>query len=304
MNFDSQATEIDAHKISNLDEEILQWSESIPESFRYNPEETLNEKGLYNRGHRRLQVILYLRTNQMRTQIYRPVLHSATSIMENRAEAQTVVDVAKDTIRLLNRLNDSTDIYRTQQVVFNYFLISALAVLFLAVSHAPHDFSRQVRDEFYQALDLVNGFSKNSYVARRLWKTIRSLKQIGPKLGLINRQTKLTDANDPHSSAAVAMAGLAGHPVDELVAYASAQNSSSLGSSPLDGQQMSYELTNLFEAAGEYAYGGQPSSQMVDGTNGYAASHGTSVGVSPSQERFSGMYGHEGEFSKIVGDLI
>jgi hypothetical protein len=64
------------------------------------------------------------------------------------------------------------------------------------------------------ALDLVRGLSTTSYVSKRLWKTIKMLKEVGPRLGLnINTNNEPSDA---HSSAAVAMAGLAGHQVDEM----------------------------------------------------------------------------------------
>ena len=301
--FEGAPSEIDQENIGYLDYQILQWHNTIPNSLRFNPSENYQAPEGVSRGQRRLHIILYLRTNQMRTLIYRPVLHSATTIMENRHFAQIGVDVAKDTIKVLTRLHETTDIYSTQQVCFNYFLLSALAVIFLAVSHAPMEFSHQVRDEFYQALDLVKGFSKNSYISKRLWKAIRGLKEIGPKLGLISRQTQLTNANDPHSSAAVAMAGLAGHKVDEMAAYASNKNSSSIGSSPMNGQQMSHELTNLFEAANVYGNTQISNAQTMEdvNSNGYIAS--------PTQrtqgiEGLSGMYGNGGEFSRIMRDLF
>ena len=218
--------------------------------------------------------------------------------MENRNYAQTVVDVAKDTIRVLTRLNETTDIYRTQQVCFNYFHISALAVLFLAVAHAPGVFSRQVRDEFYMALDLIKGFSTQSYVSQRLWKMIKGLKEVGPKLGVIQA---LTDPDDAHSSAAVAMAGLAGHQVDQRAAFTSAQQQSSLGNSPLDGQQMRDELTNLFEAAGGYGSNLFASGQALDGVNNFVGSQGETV---PATGGISGVYGNDGEFSRIMEPLF
>lgn len=238
----------------------------------------------------------------MRTHVYRPFLHSLIEIMEHRQAAQTVVDVAKDTIRVLTRLNEATDIYRTAQVLFNHFLTAAISVLFLAVSHAPNDFSNQVRDEFYQALDLIKGFSGQSYIAQRLWRTIKGLKEVAPKLGLVSRQSKLADASDPHSAAALAMAGLSGHAVDEMAAYASAADSSSLSNSPLSGQQMSYELTSLFEAAGGPAGMGTTNQPSVEGANGYSqpGSQAEMVGGSA----YSGMYGDSGDFSKLVGGLF
>ena len=299
--FEGLGSEINKDNIGYLDFQILQWHNNIPESLRFHQVDNATNANPVSRGQRRLQVILVLRTNQMRVLIYRPVLHSATNIMENRGYAQTVVDVAKDTIRVLTRLNDTTDIYRTQQTCFNYFLVSALAVLFLAVAHAPVEFSRQVRDEFYMALDLVKGFSTKSYISKRLWNMIKGLKEVGPKLGVISRQP-LTDPDDAQSSAAVAMAGLAGHQVDQMTTFNSAQQPSSLGSSPLDGQQMKDELTNLFEAAGGYGNNLFASGQALDGVNGFVAAQGE-MGTATTGG-ISGVYGSEGEFSRIMEYLF
>ena len=288
--------EIDQESIGSLDSSILHWHSTIPASLRFDPttDSFLPPTGI-SRGQHRLNIILYLRTNQMRVLIYRPVLHSATTIMEHRGLAQTGVDVAKDTIRVLTRLNESTDIYTTQQVCFNYFLLSALAVMFLAVSHAPLEFSHQVSDEFYQALDLVKGFSNDSYIAKRLWKAISGLKEIGPRLGLIHRQRQRSSSQDPQSTAAMAMAGLAGHPIDEASTYGPAHAPLTVGGSPMNGQQMSSELTNLFEAAKVYGNGipQTTGAQSMEGsrTHGYGVSMGDRAQA-------------EGEFSRIIGDLF
>ncbi|KAL8849644.1 MAG: hypothetical protein Q9221_005411 [Calogaya cf. arnoldii] len=264
--------EVEEKTMTYLDFQILDWQSQIPDSLRFCPTPRVDvpDIGASSRAQRRLQVLLYLRANQMRILIYRPVLHSATSIMENRHQAGVVVEVAKDTVRVLTRLNQTTDIYRTQQVCFNHFLVSALAALFLAVSHAPVEFNQSVRDEFYMAIDLVRGFSA-SYVSRRLWETIKGLKEVGPRLGLVSRPA-LSEPIDPHSSAAVAMAGLAGHRVDEMTAFPASQGAAAMGQSPMNGQQMSYVLTNLFEAAGGYSNGTMSSdSQGINHGNGYAA---------------------------------
>ncbi|KAI9819858.1 MAG: hypothetical protein M1827_006427 [Pycnora praestabilis] len=263
-------------EIGYLDYQTMQWFQNIPSSLKFLDPSTGQEVESTTRGMRRLRILLYLRANQMRIMIYRPVLHTLTSIMENRAYASTVVNLAKDTIRVLTHLNQTSDIYRVQQVCFNYFLVSALAVLFLSVSHAPAQFSTICRDEFYMALDLIKGFSTRSYISKRLWRTIKGLKEVGPKLGLLNRNsiggsatTAVTaggsgaggndnteSSPDAHSTAAAAMAGLAGHPVDDFPTYPhsipAGQNLSPLGNSPLDGFQMSNELTALFEAVGGY----------------------------------------------------
>lgn len=210
--------------IEFLDYQLLQWMKSLPEDYRYNRHEPPNSN--VPKSILRLRLITYLRANHMRMLIYRPILHSSQSILSNMAWSQTVVDLAKDTIQVLTQMTQECNFYQSIQVLFNYFLLASLAVLLLAVSHAPNHFNVQVRDEFYMALNLVKSFSSKSTVSKRLWKTIRSLHKIGQKLGLLNpgqasdgvnsRQTSIVSGhpsteypNDPHTDAAVAMAGMA-----------------------------------------------------------------------------------------------
>ncbi|THC96762.1 hypothetical protein EYZ11_003771 [Aspergillus tanneri] len=292
------ATDIRQDEIGYLDYQILQWYKQVPDTLKFYPVESPKHGEPASRGLRRLRVLLYLRMNQLRILIYRPVLHSAVSIAEDKGHAQTVVGVAKDTVRVLTRLNQTSDIYRTQQITFNYFLVAALAVLLLAVCHAPADFNRQVRDEFYMALDLVSGFSTKSYVSKRLWKTIKGLRKIGERLGMLVRPFG-TDSNDPHSTAAVAMAGLAGHPMEDISVYGT-MNGVELGNSPLNGLQMSQELTNLFEAVGGFGNFIAPGTTH-DGINGFVGHEGE---IQNTGEGLSGVLGDEGEFSRVIRDLF
>ncbi|KAK6582460.1 hypothetical protein PZA11_004868 [Diplocarpon coronariae] len=246
------APAINIDDIGYLDYQILQWQKSIPSELQL---PTSSSARTSSRALHRLQILLYLRANQMRILIYRPVLHSASSIQENLQHAETVVELAKDTIRALTHLNQTSDIYSVQQVCFNYFLISALAVIFLASCHAPVHFSALCRDEFYMALDLVKGFSTKSFVSKRLWKTIKGLKEVGPNLGLspeflngTSQSHKATCEEDAHSSAALAMAGLAGHEIS-VIGFGGDGVVGGTGNSPMNGFQMSTEITNLFEAA-------------------------------------------------------
>lgn len=287
-NVDGAQNKINPEEIDYLDYQVIQWHRSVPEFLQYINPTTGQEMEPSSRTNHRLRVLLYLRANQMRVLIYRPVLHTATSIMENMGSANTVIDVAKDTIRVLTHINQTTDLYQSQHVMFNYFLISALGVLFLAVSHAPAQFSDHCRDEFYAAIELVRGLSANSHVSKRLWRTIRSLKDVGPKLGLNVRHSAL-DAADAHSTAAVAMAGLAGHTIDEMAIFANGSGGQPLGNSP---NRMANDLTSLFEAAGGYA------NIMPNGFVMPAGETGSNGEVMP------GIFGHEDELSRILRDLF
>lgn len=271
----NSATAINTDEMNYLDYQVIQWHRNIPPHLRFEHPAQVGRLTTPigpppSRAGGRLRVLLYLRANAMRIHIYRPALHSATSIIQHREQAQTVVDVAKDTIRVLTHINHTSDLYRTQQVLFNAFLTTALAVLFLVVSHTPALFAENVREEFYMALDLVRGFSKGSWIGKRLWKTIRVLKEVGPKLGLPATKedhstersaSQAAEANkhaelDPSRSAAVAMAGLAGHNIDELALFnggtGTHHHTHSLSTSSVSPDHMANDLTSLFEAAGGF----------------------------------------------------
>lgn len=289
--------------MEDIDQQIKQWYQDISPELQLDPANLEQELQSGMRGTRRLKVLVYMRLNSVRLSLYRPILHSATSIMQNRDLAQRAVDIAKDTITILTRVNRVSDLYRTQQVRFNHFLISALAALFLAVCHAPAEFNRDVREEFYMALDIIKGFSASSRTSRKLWATIRQLRSLFQRLDAF----KSTGMDDPHSNAALAMAGLAGQPVDTL-AYGNFNNSS-LGSSPQDGMQMSNELTYLFEMAGAsdsgYASGSvEPSAANGELANQYPSGLTRQAESGPAGGVQSARVTDDAEFLKILGQIF
>ncbi|TDZ25526.1 Protein STB5 [Colletotrichum orbiculare MAFF 240422] len=199
------ARELRYEDMERLNQEILQWYENVPEEVKlrnWDKEKQMTTTPSYNL--QRLRIWTYLRFNQIRIWLYTPILHSATSIMTHMSQAHRVVDLAKDTIRYLSHLNSTTNLYRKIQVFYHQFLTSAISVLFLASVHAPVQFSPTCREEFYMALELVKDLSAKSWVSQRLWNTISSLKEVAPSIGLRNQPDE-----DPHSSAALTMAGLA-----------------------------------------------------------------------------------------------
>ncbi|KAK4957764.1 hypothetical protein LTR66_013252 [Elasticomyces elasticus] len=240
-----------------LDFKVREWQNTITPEYRLHHGGDDMLKG-HTRTENRIRILLYLRVNQMRLLIYRRSLLSPTTIMENPSDAQLVVDIAKDTIRLLDKLNRLSDIYSSRQTCFNYFLVSALTVLFLAVCHAPAQFNESCREEFFLALDLVRGFSARSYVAGKLWKTIKHLKVIGPKLGIFpNQEQQGRRWNDTQLGAGPCQPQPSGQNTlalqqelgfDYMNAKPFEPMISPSNGGLLDGSQLSYELTNLFEA--------------------------------------------------------
>ena len=324
-----------------LNYQVLQWYKKIPNFLKYVGPRHADydvfhgrDSGAAPQGRAlyRLQVILYLRANLMRILIHRPVLHSAVQMLssDHSPYAQKVVGIAKDSIRTLSSINQNSDIYRTQQMCFNYFLVSALAVLFLAVAHAPNQYATACRDEFYMALELTRGLSAQSAVSERLWKTVKGLKEIGPKLGLYQRQQdtvsnghrssqsfndSVHNHHDAASSAAMAMAGLrAGRPVDENDFFAvtpsnpvpSASNRYGNGENRIDNVNptspngMADDLMSLFEAAGAFA--GPPANGSAYSTDNRAQV--AAMSATPGGTGMGMAGGHEDDFGRIMRELF
>jgi hypothetical protein len=167
-----------------LDFITANWLQSIPEELQFRH----TRLGLAHKSQprllHRLRTLLYLRGNHLRTLIHRHHVLTPDNIKADMQSAQVVVDIAKDSIQVLVYLNESSDIYARQQSIYHYYLLSALAVLLLAVCHAPGKFAEASRDTFVSAVELVKGFSRHGTASRRLWKSIRGLLPVVKSLGL------------------------------------------------------------------------------------------------------------------------
>nr|XP_001397415.2 Zn(II)2Cys6 transcription factor [Aspergillus niger CBS 513.88] len=239
----NNTNEIKKEEMNYLDWQVQRWAGDIPPVLRIESHQGHKDEE-EPRSLRRLRSLLYLRANQLRMLIHRPVLHSAAHIAKYPAESQTVVELAKESIRFITNLNETTDIYRLQQVTFNWFLVSAVAVVFLAVTQAPTQFSTTCKDEFYTALELIKGFSTRSYISLRLWKSIRSLRKLGPQL--MHRPVQSQPEPEWRGVAVPAERGDLGN----VVEVAPSQSTGTQEQSPLDGAQMTRELMEWFEAVG------------------------------------------------------
>lgn len=172
---------------SYLDFRITKWWEQLPADLQLGKNDDQ-----FPRGMRRLRILLYLRRCQLKILLNQSVLQSPLLLQEDPEAADNVVQLAKNVIWKLDDLHRSTDIYSTQQMCFNYFLVLSLGVIFLAISQAPDKFASTLQPEFHAALDLVENLSSNSYVSQRLWRFIRGLRPLGDTLG-----AKAADATVP-----------------------------------------------------------------------------------------------------------
>jgi hypothetical protein len=248
---------VNLETLAFLDFQVQRWQRSIePElQLRHDSENMLDG---HSRTRNRLRVLLYLRANQMRLLVFRRALLSPKTVTDDIAGAQQAVTIAKDTIRVLDRLNRTSDIYSSQQTSFNYFLVSALAVMLLAVCHATAQFNESCREEFYLGLELVRGFSAKSHVARRLWRTVKHLKVVGPKLGVFPTQEQQRERpNGSRENVAAHQVSTSEHTAPAMEYGLDSGYSANMPfdsevsptySFPLDGNQLGNELSSLFEA--------------------------------------------------------
>ncbi|KJZ75171.1 hypothetical protein HIM_05365 [Hirsutella minnesotensis 3608] len=194
----SPSQSIPDETVQALDSSTRDWLDSIPAHLQLRHPRLGLATQSQSRVLRRLRAMLYLRANHTRISIYQHYLFSTTSITANMSNAWLVVNIAQDTVDILVHLNATTDIYSRQQNAFNYFLLSALAVIFLAVCHAPQVFTEPCRKSFLDAVDLVRGFSRDSAVSRRLWKSIRGLLPRLRALGIQGTESKGNNGEVSH----------------------------------------------------------------------------------------------------------
>ncbi|KAI0912612.1 fungal-specific transcription factor domain-containing protein [Ustulina deusta] len=254
-HFDAEVTmDGPVDDIEDLDQLIKKWYNDLPKEVQLDLSDwedlpqylspPVNSQKEYDI--QRLQIWTWLRYNQIRMWLHTPILHTHSSIMDNLRDAEVAVKLAKNTIRYLAHLNNTTNVYRRMQIFYHQFLSSAITILFVASCHAPVNFSSSCRDEFYMALELLKDMSAKSWVSKRLWGTVKSLRDVAPRLGL---------AEDPHSSAALTMAGLAtGHGQTGPSPSTSSPFAHALLVPPSPGYdgmqtgvQMSSEMSRIFE---------------------------------------------------------
>ena len=245
--------------------QVEQWYSSLDSDLRMDPNEDL-ALPTWSLARNRLRVLHYLRKNQLRMLIHRGALFTASSILTDSRNARTAVDLARDTITLLDRLRNTSDIYSSHPVCFNYFLYSALIVIVLAAHCSQAQFHEYCREEFHMALNLIGETSAKSSVAQKLWKIITHLKVTAPETGSLPYMEYRQDDTTPNQATRPWM-----NDVDKQVSSESLKDSSETtlntdalngvsntvsftdsgfvtGDQSVDASLLSSELSHLFQA--------------------------------------------------------
>jgi hypothetical protein len=234
---------------------VEQWQQNIPRELQF----TYNDNS--NKSIRLIRTILYLRANHLRIITTRPFLCSNAGLTPlNTNLWATAVNVACDTIQVLARLDSSSDIYRLQQAQFNYFLITALGVVLLAITReqlkpcpplpgssnqqqpqVPQTTYIKARRDALIALNLLRTLAESSRPSRRHWTRAASLGFRLNLLGILMQRPSVetdVDASDDMNELASQAQDLGGAGTGGTMAKTSGQQD--------DSDSMIPELQDMF----------------------------------------------------------
>lgn len=232
--FGSHTNDNPDETLRDLDIKAQEWLESIPSELRFrHPRLGL---GLAARAQplvlQRLRALLYLRGNHSRILIYRYYLLGPGRIRSSYRNAWLAVEIAQDSIQVLVHLNNSSDMYRRQQAAFNYFLLSALAVLFLAICNDPETFAAPCKKSLHSAIDLLRHLSQHSWGSHRLWRSVRGIM---PRLRYLENRRNEERLRKENPAEATASSLFPSQAVDGAAAGVVGQGGSSGGPGPNEG---------------------------------------------------------------------
>ncbi|UZP35042.1 hypothetical protein NXS19_002858 [Fusarium pseudograminearum] len=278
LPLDSSPLSVPKDKVDLFDFLTQKWMHSIPHDLQLVFPRLSQAPQPQPRALQRLRTLLYLRGNHIRSLVLRHHVMSTANLRADIQGAQLVVSLAQDTIQVLVHLNETSDIYARQKPTFNYFLTTALASILLAVCNAPDLFANRCRQDFRDAVKLLENISQQGHVSRRLWRSIR---------GTINRALSLETSVTSSGNAVVtrtldneANAGVqrdAEHRLREVPA-----GSLDLGDLTSDGFGLETDLLNLFSAFEE--------ENLLKGPLTHGALDGQSgLGLDGDMTRFNSM---------------
>ncbi|KAJ9641259.1 hypothetical protein H2204_002937 [Knufia peltigerae] len=134
---------INSEDFEFIDFQVRRWQANLPEDLRMDSsldnhesetEMAFNNKTL-DKGTQNLRFILYLRANQFKIVIMRPLLFSSQTLQANLEHVHKIVHLATDNISTIVTMNERHGLYEKQQPLLNLFLSSALSTLFLIYVH-------------------------------------------------------------------------------------------------------------------------------------------------------------------------
>lgn len=155
---------------TSLDIEADQWALSTSIDYPFARER--DDSSHYKRAHMDEfhEAFVAVCRNQLKISLYKHNLFSPDSVRQNLFLSHKAVFSASHSIRTCRHLQTATAMYKPQAVHFNFFVLSAVAALYLAIKHAPLEFSYARRDIF-TGLEILTEMG-----SERLCEKVRTLE--------------------------------------------------------------------------------------------------------------------------------
>ncbi|KIW85814.1 hypothetical protein Z517_01206 [Fonsecaea pedrosoi CBS 271.37] len=213
--------------------QVHQWHQDLDPSVCFDPAaiesddhsfftSTSDEMEVYRK------TLLYLRANQIQILVLRPILIYPQTARNNTALVMEAISLAKKSIRTLRVLATDVYFYRTRQALFNHFLSSSLAVLFLAAAYDAETRANKAGSldsaatlledstiELQQGLDLIDFHRSHSHSAARLWTRFYRPRQQLIRLGILPSTAETRYQQDQHPDQGSTSAGRTDTPEQE-----------------------------------------------------------------------------------------
>jgi hypothetical protein len=186
---------------TSLDLEADQWALSTSMGYssvhhRHSPSYGREDKDQF------LKSFITVCKNQLKIGLYKHALFSLESIAQNAYLSHKAVSTASETINSCDQLQKATKLYDLQAVHFNFFVLSAVAALYLAVRHAPRKFSNTPEDIF-RGLEILRPYCSSGRLHERVQALEVAMKRlgydamgIGPQLTLLGDETLYAGYSD------------------------------------------------------------------------------------------------------------
>ncbi|KAH7346985.1 hypothetical protein BKA66DRAFT_542843 [Pyrenochaeta sp. MPI-SDFR-AT-0127] len=179
--------------IKYLDYQITEWYETLPDHLQLSNSAVLAQDESYEPTY--YHSVLFVRKAHLRNLIYRPVLQSPVQSRQNEPMFTKAIDVSKETIRIIFRLNENTSLIRTHPMFFQQLLLTAFGNLLLAVVSTGPGNRNSAREEFDMFLRIFQLLSSECAALRRTWERLQGLRDLHAKLSHSDHGTHMPKSN-------------------------------------------------------------------------------------------------------------
>lgn len=180
--FGSNFSLVDNSACLALEIELDQWALSTSREFSSALEHEHSGRSARTTNIQHYETLIAVCSNQLKISLYKHNLFSPDSIVQNPYFAHKAVASASDTIHVCSNLQKTSKIYESQAVHYNFFVLSAIGSLYLAVRHAPLRFKVAPWDIF-TGLEILKTCCSAGRVSNRISDKVLTIEKAMTALG-------------------------------------------------------------------------------------------------------------------------